>query len=125
MGAFFDNPALCLLGTWTSLEWSRASDARERWFKSSRPDSLWKGKPSGDGIRPEPGRALSLEGSTPSPSALTLSPSVSEGPSLTLGARVGSQTARWWNGRHAALRRPCPPGVRVQIPPWLLHSGVV
>ena len=26
------------LGTWTSLEWSRASDARERWFKSSRPD---------------------------------------------------------------------------------------
>src|SRR4051794_34606035 len=35
---------LCVLrgenfrGTWTSLEWSRASDARERWFKSSRPN---------------------------------------------------------------------------------------
>ena len=29
----------------------------------------WKGKPMGDGTRPEPGRAMSLEGSTPSPSA--------------------------------------------------------
>ena len=28
-----------------------------------------KGKPTGDGTRPEPGRATSLEGSTPSPSA--------------------------------------------------------
>jgi hypothetical protein len=28
-----------------------------------------KGKPTGDGTRPEPGRAMSLEGSTPSPSA--------------------------------------------------------
>ena len=31
---------------------------------------LWKGKPKGDGTRLEPGRATSLEGSTPSPSAL-------------------------------------------------------
>ena len=28
-----------------------------------------KDKPIGDGTRPEPGRAMSLEGSTPSPSA--------------------------------------------------------
>src|SRR5436190_1640864 len=28
--------------------------------------------------------------------------------------------ARWWNGRHAVLKRPCPPGVRVQVPPWSL-----
>ena len=28
-----------------------------------------KGKPTGDGTQPEPGRATSLEGSTPSPSA--------------------------------------------------------
>jgi hypothetical protein len=33
-------------GTWTSLEWSRASEARERWFKSSRPDSS-EPRPSG------------------------------------------------------------------------------
>jgi hypothetical protein len=26
------------LGTWTSPEWSRALEARERWFESSRPD---------------------------------------------------------------------------------------
>jgi hypothetical protein len=32
----------------------------------------------------------------------------------------GLLMARWWNGRHAALRKPCPPGVRVQVPPWLL-----
>ena len=30
--------------------------------------------------------------------------------------------ARWWNGRHAVLRRPCPPGVRVQVPPWSLDG---
>src|SRR3954451_16854447 len=30
--------------------------------------------------------------------------------------------ARWWNGRHAVVRRPCPPGVRVQIPPWSLDG---
>src|SRR5262245_44445562 len=29
----------------------------------------WKGKPTGDGSRLEDGRAMSLEGSTPSPSA--------------------------------------------------------
>lgn len=75
----------------------RASGARERGFKSRRPDfhcggiragtgrrlltaptqvrflppqPLRKGKPTGDGSRPESGRAMSLEGSTPSPSAL-------------------------------------------------------
>ena len=31
-----------------------------------------KGKPKGDGTRLEPGRAMSLEGSTPSPSACSL-----------------------------------------------------
>ena len=32
-----------------------------------------------------------------------------------------SRLARWWNGRHAVLRRPCPSrGVRVQVPPWSL-----
>ena len=30
---------------------------------------MGKGKPNGDGTRLEPGRAMSLEGSTPSPSA--------------------------------------------------------
>ena len=30
---------------------------------------MGKGKPKGDGTRLEPGRAMSLEGSTPSPSA--------------------------------------------------------
>src|SRR5271165_5322729 len=37
-------------------------------IQPSRPQR--KGKPTGDGTRPEPGRATSLEGSTPSPSAL-------------------------------------------------------
>src|SRR5581483_1241409 len=46
-----------------------ASGAGPRWFKSSHPDCKRKGKPTGDGTRPEPGRATSLEGSTPSPSA--------------------------------------------------------
>src|ERR1700757_4373601 len=27
--------------------------------------------------------------------------------------------ARWWNGRHAVLKRPCL-GVRGQVPPWSL-----
>lgn len=35
-------------------------------------------------------------------------------------SRKPQRIARWWNGRHAALRRLCPPGVRVQVPPWLL-----
>ena len=36
-----------------------------------------------------------------------------------------TELARWWNGRHAVLRRPCPPGMRVQVPPWsLLANGV-
>lgn len=75
----------------------RASGARDRRFKSGRPDyrcggtragtgrrlliaptqvrflppqPLRKGKPMGDGSRLESGRAMSLEGSTPSPSAL-------------------------------------------------------
>ena len=34
--------------------------------------TLRKGKPTGDGSRPENGRAMSLEGSTPSPSACAL-----------------------------------------------------
>ena len=46
-----------------------ASGAGPRWFKSSHPDCKRKGKPTGDGTRLEPGRATSLEGSTPSPSA--------------------------------------------------------
>ena len=46
-----------------------ASEAGPRWFKSSHPDCKRKGKPTGDGTRTEPGRATSLEGSTPSPSA--------------------------------------------------------
>jgi hypothetical protein len=46
-----------------------ASEAGPRWFKSSHPDCKRKGKPTGDGTRLEPGRATSLEGSTPSPSA--------------------------------------------------------
>src|SRR5579885_1080440 len=33
--------------------------------------------------------------------------------------------ARWWKGRHAVLRRPCPPGVRVQVPPWSLTVALV
>ena len=33
---------------------------------------FWKGKPTGDGTRLEPGRAMSLEGSTPPPSACGL-----------------------------------------------------
>ena len=33
---------------------------------------MGKGKPNGDGTRMEPGRAMSLEGSTPSPSACRL-----------------------------------------------------
>ncbi len=77
----------------------RASGARDRGFKSRRPDfdcggacvgtggrllsvmsqvrflppQPWirKVKPTGDGSRPESGRAMSLGGSTPSPSALT------------------------------------------------------
>ena len=36
-------------------------------------------------------------------------------------SRRGCSIARWWNGRHAALRRPCPSGVRVQVPLWLLR----
>jgi hypothetical protein len=36
-----------------------------------------------------------------------------------------ARMARWWNGRHAVLRRPCPPGVRVQVPPWSLAALVV
>ena len=31
-----------------------------------------------------------------------------------------SSLARWWKGRHAGFRAWCPPGVRVQVPPWLL-----
>src|SRR3954454_8325334 len=61
------------IGTWASLEWPPASDAGERWFKSSRPDckkachtrrrgpymtlgqAKRKGKPTGDGTRLLPG----------------------------------------------------------------------
>ena len=46
-----------------------ASEAGPRWFKFSHPDCKRKGKPTGDGTRLEPGRATSLEGATPSPSA--------------------------------------------------------
>ena len=33
-----------------------------------------------------------------------------------------SQTARWWNGRHAVLRRPCPPRREGSSPPLVTGS---
>src|SRR6516162_9605428 len=56
-----------------------------------------KGKPTGDGTRPEPGRATSLEGSTPSPSAASEVP-VAERP----------------------RRRSSKPDRRVRLPPGAL-----
>ena len=77
-----------------------ASEAGPRWFKSSHPDCKRKGKPTGDGTRPEPGRATSLEGSTPSPSAERNVP-VAERP------------------RHRSSK----PDRRVQLPPGTLTDG--
>jgi hypothetical protein len=59
-----------------------------------------KGKPTGDGTRPEPGRATSLEGSTPSPSAANEVP-VAERP----------------------RRRSSKPDRRVRLPPGTLTDG--
>jgi hypothetical protein len=59
-----------------------------------------KGKPTGDGTRPEPGRATSLEGSTPSPSAASEVP-VAERP----------------------RRRSSKPDRRVRLPPGTLTDG--
>jgi hypothetical protein len=77
-----------------------ASEAGPRWFESSHPDCKRKGKPTGDGTRPEPGRATSLEGSTPSPSAERNVP-VAERP------------------RHRSSK----PDRRVQLPPGTLTDG--
>jgi hypothetical protein len=59
-----------------------------------------KGKPTGDGTRPEPGRATSLEGSTPSPSSAPEVP-VAERP----------------------RRRSSKPDRRVRLPPGTLTDG--
>ena len=93
----------------------RVPETRDRWFKSSRPDSMrwvlcWygratvnrlvagsipaaaasrKGKPIGDGNRFESGRASSLEGSTPSPSA---------DKEVLLAERLGASLPSWRGG---------------------------
>src|SRR5687768_3029177 len=97
-GCGFDSRwALLLIGEWDSLARPVAT-ATDRWFKSNYADSIAvscvgtggrlltafsqvrflppqllrirKGKPIGDGSCLENSRAMSLEGSTPSPSAL-------------------------------------------------------
>ncbi len=65
-----------------------------------------KGKPIGDGTRPEPGRATSLEGSTPSPSADRTE------------TRVGRALAS------PSDCNPPAPAVQVQLLPDTLHGLV-
>ena len=72
------------------LEYPPASEAGERRFKSSRPD-CWKGEPIGDGSRPENGRAMSLEGSTPSPSACAVREPFAHGPEAEPGSARRTQ----------------------------------
>src|SRR5262249_17449392 len=112
-----------------------ASEAGPRWFESSHPDCKRKGKPTGDGTRPEPGRATSLEGSTPSPSAERNVP-VAERPrhrsskpdrrgQLPPGTLTdGSFTTRRAIGAPEATRRPPPSrkrGAGGSTPPWATH----
>jgi hypothetical protein len=113
-----------------------ASGAGPRWFKSSHPDCKRKGKPTGDGIRLEPGRATSLEGSTPSPSAANEVP-VAERPrrrsskpdrrvrlppgTLTDGSLTRRRTT--WPGRQPADHPSSELGMLgVQLPPGPLHE---
>ena len=67
-----------------------------------------KDKPIGDGTRPEPGRAMSLEGSTPSPSACRLRDwSKGTTPGFQPGDRGSNPRSRTRSDR---LMRPWPSG---------------
>jgi hypothetical protein len=118
---------------WESLVQSAGVGSRkrqakkERWFESSHPD-LRKGKPMGDGSRLEPGRALSLEGSTPSPSASVFlcARGRAAKASVFQTGQAGSTPAGHFAGRvaelvdAAVLKAVALRGVRVRLPPWPL-----
>ena len=94
-----------------------------------------KGKPTGDGTRPEPGRATRLEGSTPSPSAERCARGRAAQASVFQTGQAGSTPAghsdRWffdkvaddWTGRQPA-DHPLREGgmLGVQLPPGPLNA---
>ncbi len=79
---------------------------------------LGKGKPTGDGTRLENGRAMSLEGSTPSPSAgnATCSWPIGEAPVLQTG-QAGSTPAEHFGDRLTGRRPGLDPGDGGSNPP--------
>ena len=80
---------------------------------------LRKGKPIGDGTRPDPGRALSLEGSTPSPSACRPRDwSKGTTPGFQPGDRGSTPRSR------TRMDRGCVPGRAVRCGPPRPERGV-
>ena len=87
---------------WESLVQSAGLGSRVALVRIQPSRLKRKGKPTGDGTRPEPGRATSLEGSTPSPSAATVPVAErSEAPVPQTG-QAGSTPAGHSAGRPAA-----------------------
>ena len=88
------------------------------------PQPVRKGKPIGDGNRLERGRAMSLEGSTPSPSACAAQPRVGE----LQSTRVAKSESRTRDDENAApdsvaLRLRDPATSRPPLCPWPIGRG--
>src|SRR6516164_11645137 len=99
----------------TSPEWSSLSQGEERGFKS-HPGYCTKGLV--DQPAEQDSLKVEVQGSTPCGATASILGVSSNGKTVGLHpADEGStpstvhcsQMARWWKGRHAVVRRPCPP----------------
>ena len=105
------NPAVLTRLRW-GLCWYGQAPVKRHGAGSIPATAAWirKVKPTGDGSRPESGRAMSLEGSTPSPSALRALGRPAEAPAFQAGeagSTPGTDAQRWsWHSRGSVNGRP-------------------